>query len=111
MFLRSRRRVRTTFFFFVIYALFAFLAPHADGSLGTAPAAGVGPGALAPDRQATAVAKATVGTDLHQALDAESNLPAELALDLELLVDHLAQARHLFVAELADPGVGIDVGG
>src|SRR5258708_34864883 len=52
-----------------------------------------------------------IGADLLEALDAESHLAAELALHLELLVDDLAEAGDLLVAELVNPRVRIDVGG
>ena len=54
--------------------------------------------------------KATVTTDIHQAFDAQRNLTPQLSLDLELLVDDLAEARHLLVGEILDAMVGIDVG-
>src|SRR5258708_19274265 len=158
MFFRSRRRVRTTFFFLVMssYGMTEWIGPihgrgrggaekrsertrkyvsehrrlrpgdrprsgsrrpsfpllpaDTDSPLGTATAASIGAGALASNRQAPAVPEATVGADLLEPLDAESDLAAELTFHLELLVDDLAEAGALLVAELVDPGVGVDVG-
>src|SRR5207302_9573199 len=83
---------------------------HADGLSGTAAGAGVGASPLAADRQATPVAESAVGTDLHQPLDVERDLPAKLAFHLGLFVDHVSQASYLLVSKVLDPNIGVDVG-
>jgi hypothetical protein len=67
-------------------------------------------GALAVDRQALAVAHALVAVDLHLALDVLGHVAAQVALDLQVGVDVGAEAGDLFVGQVADPGVGVDVG-
>jgi hypothetical protein len=79
-----------------------------DGLLGALAGAGVGVGALAADGQALAVAEALVAADLHLALDVLLDLAAQVALDLEVLVDPGADAVDLFVGEVADPGARVD---
>src|SRR5207245_3136397 len=69
-------------------------------ALGTAPAAGVGAGALAAHGQAAAVPLAAVGADLGQPLDVGRDLAAEVALDHDFLaggeaVDDLAKPADL----------------
>src|SRR5437588_2670510 len=136
MFLRSRRRVLTTFFFLATDSLresvvpavradcqpghlslvplfvggtrgacppcLLLLAPHADSPPRAAPGAGVGAGSLAAHREAAAMAQAAVGADLHQPLDVERDLAAQVALDaaLELLGDDVAQPADLGVVEV-----------
>ena len=66
--------------------------------------------ALAADRQALAVAQATVATDVHKALDVLVALTTEVALHHEVvLVDVLAEDVDLLVGEVADAGVRVDV--
>src|SRR6202043_675415 len=86
------------------------LLAHADRLARAAAGAGVGPGALATDRQAAAVAQPTVGPDLHQALDIERDLAAKLAFNLGFLVENVAEAADLLVVEVLDAHVRIDVG-
>src|SRR5438094_1060445 len=85
------------------------LLPYADGLARTPPRARVGPGALAADGKAAPVAQPTVGPDLHQALDVERDLAAQLAFDLGFLVEDVAEATDLLVVEVLDAHVGIDV--
>src|SRR5688500_1283329 len=70
----------------------------------------VGVGALAADRQTPPVADAPVAADIHQSLDVHGDFGAEGALDLDRALDHLAEAGHFPVREIADPSVGIDAG-
>src|SRR5467141_625403 len=88
------------------------LPAHADGPAGAAAGPGVGPGALPAHRQATAVAEAAVGPDLHQPLDVERDLTAQVTLDpaLQLLGDDVAQPSDLGVGEVLGPDVGGNAG-
>ena len=54
------------------------------------------------------MAQALVAADLHLALDVLLDLAAQVALDLEVLVDVGADAVDLFVGEVTDPGVRVD---
>src|SRR5688500_492446 len=69
---------------------------------GTRPLAGasVRVGALATDREAPAVAQATVRAEVDEPLDVHGDHLAELALDPVAALDDLAQARDLVVGEL-----------
>src|SRR5690606_16122064 len=55
-----------------------------DGLARTLAGACIGPGALAAQREATAMAEAAVAGQVHQALDRHADLAAEVALDHEL---------------------------
>src|SRR3546814_9055764 len=54
----------------------------------------VGLGALAAHRQALAVTQTAVAAEVHEALDVHRHVAAQVALDHELAVDGLADARH-----------------
>src|SRR5688572_19714927 len=82
------------------------LAGHAHAARPLA-AAGVGLRALAPDREAAAVAKAAVGADLGQSLDVLGALAAQVPFHL-LGLDRLAKLHHLVVGQVLDVGVRID---
>src|SRR6266705_3268706 len=82
-------------------------------ALGSAPAACVGPRALAAHRQAAAMPLAAIGADLGQALDVHRDLPAQVTFDEDVFrarhpIDDLAQARDLFLAQVLGALVGID---
>src|SRR5205814_6727892 len=86
-----------------------------DRTLGSAAAAGVGPGALAAHGQPAAVPHAAVRADLGQALDVVGHIASQVTFDEELLgprhlVDDLAQTSDLFVGEILDARVGVDAG-
>src|SRR5919198_1624249 len=68
---------------------------------------GVGVGALAADRQPAPVPDALVGADLDLALDVLGDLAAQVALDLVVAVDPLAQADDLLLGEVAHARVGV----
>jgi hypothetical protein len=59
----------------------------------------------------------TVGADLHLALDVLLDVPAQVTLDLQVLVDVAPELADLFVGQVphpaarVDPGVGADLGG
>src|SRR3954447_15632670 len=65
-------------------------------------------GALAVDRQATAVTEAAVRAVLHQPLDVLRALAAQVALDGEVLVDEVAELADLVLGEVADVCVRVD---
>src|SRR6266511_3536262 len=82
-----------------------FLAA-ADGLLRALARARVRLRPLAVDRQAAAVTDAAVRADLAESLDGLRPLAAQIALDLEIRVDVLAQLRHFLVGEVLDLRVG-----
>src|SRR5690606_35255569 len=49
--------------------------------------------------------------DLHLALDVLRDLAAQVALDLDVLVDVGAEASDLVIGEVAHTGIEVDVGG
>jgi hypothetical protein len=61
-------------------------------------------------RQTLAVADAAVGADVHQPLHVHRDLAPQVALDLQLALDELADARRLVVVPGLDPLGRIDVG-
>src|SRR5262249_40478296 len=85
----------------------ALLARH--GLLRSLAGAGVGPGALPVDGQASPVTQALVAPDLDLALDVRGDLAAKVTLDLDVAVDVAAQLRHLVVGQVAHPCVAGDV--
>src|SRR5918999_4416414 len=112
MFFRSRRRGRrppglgfATALPIPWYLLAGLLLPG-HGLLRALAGPGVGPGALASDGEAAAVAEAGVAADLHLPLDVLGDLPAQVTLDLEVGVDPGPQLGDLFVGEVPHPGVG-----
>ena len=50
-----------------------------------------------------------VAADLGQALDVQSHFTAEVALNGEVLVDHITQLCFLLVGQVLDAGVRIDL--
>src|SRR6476661_5290549 len=102
MFLRTRRRERPFFGWGMCRLLPArrrlALAGDAHPARALA-AARVGLGPLAPDRKATPVAKAAVGTDLHQPLHVLRPLAPQVPLDLARL-DGLAQLHDLVLGQV-----------
>ena len=55
------------------------------------------------------MAQATVGPDLHQALDVLGALAAQVAFDGEVVVDRVAELGDLVLCEIADVGVRRDL--
>src|ERR687894_516515 len=66
----------------------------------------VGVRALAAHGEAAAVAQAAVAADVHQPLDVHLDALAEVALDLALRLDDLADAPQLRLVEVAHAEVG-----
>ena len=61
--------------------------------------------------QALAVADPLVAADLHLPLDVLGDVPAQVALDLQVGVDVVAEPGDLLVGQVPDPGVGAGLGG
>ena len=70
---------------------------------------GVGVGALAADRQLTPVAKPAIAAKVHQALDVDRNLAAEIALDHIVAVDRLANLQDFRVRQFGDAPLGRNI--
>src|SRR2546430_13872885 len=81
-----------------------------DPALRALAGAGVGVGALAAHGQTLAVAQAAVAAQVHQPLDVQAHLAAEVALDLVVLVEALADAVDLVVGQVLGPLGRIDLG-
>src|SRR5664279_2322880 len=64
----------------------------------------VGLGALAADRQAAAMAKAAIAAQVHQPLDVDRHLAAQVALDRDT-AELLADALEIDVAQVLDLSV------
>src|SRR5690348_8904555 len=69
----------------------------------------VGVGALAAHRQAATMAQAAIAAEVHQTLDVDADLAAQVALDEIVAVDHFADLQHFLVAELADAAIQRDL--
>ena len=54
--------------------------------------------------------QALVGPDLDLAADVRLHLTAQVSLDLEIVLDPVAQLDELLVAEVLDAGVRVDPG-
>src|SRR5579871_6483877 len=100
MFLRTRRRVRPRVAAFLGGATLLRLLAAADGLLRALARAGVRLRALAVDGEATAMAEPAVRADLGEALDRLGPLAAEIAFDLVVLVDVVAELRDLVLGEV-----------
>src|SRR3546814_14384225 len=74
-----------------------------DGLARTLAGTGIGPGALAAQRQAATMAQAAVAGQVHQALDSHADLAAEVAFD-HVLAAFGAQALDFPLGQVADPG-------
>src|SRR5712692_3873310 len=70
----------------------------------------VGVGPLAAHGQALAVAQAAVAAQVHQPLDVEAHLAAQVALDLVVLLQRLADPVDLVVGQVLGPPGRIDLG-
>src|SRR6266542_6444314 len=91
------------------YPLLAFLALHTHRLLRSLPGPGVGVRALAPHREAPAVPDALVGVDLDLALDVLGHVASEVAFDLVVPVDPVADGDDLGVGEVADLAAPVHV--
>src|SRR5438034_1269752 len=66
---------------------------------------------LAGDRlgRTLAVTQAAIAGQVHQALDVDGGLAAQVAFDLVVAVNGLADVQHFLVSELVDPARILDV--
>ena len=55
------------------------------------------------------MAKASVGTDIHQPFDVGGNVPSEISLHLVFLLDDISNANHLGLREFVHLRVLIDI--
>src|SRR5438105_9686817 len=85
------------------------LLAHPDRLARSSTGAGVRPRALTANWQAAAMPQSPVGADLHQALDIQRDLAAQLTFDLRFLVDHVPQPADLIAVAVLAPDIGIDV--
>src|SRR5499427_1279051 len=69
----------------------------------------VGVGTLAAHRQAATMAQAAIAAEVHQTLDVDADLAAQVALDEIVAVDHFADLQNFLVGELADAAVQRDL--
>src|SRR3546814_3606050 len=81
-----------------------------DGLARTLAGTGIGPGALAAQRQAATMAQAAVAGQVHQALDSHADLAAEVAFD-HVLADFGAQALDFRLGKVKEHGRRIHAGG
>src|SRR5688572_6301672 len=70
----------------------------------------VGVRALAAHREAAPVTQAAVAAEVHEALDVHRHLAAQIALDLVLGLEDVADATDLVLVERVGPLVERDVG-
>jgi hypothetical protein len=61
------------------------------------------------DRQALAVAQAAVAAEIHEPLDVHRDLAPQVALDLDVLLDGLADPPDLVVRQVLRAGLDLDV--
>ena len=57
------------------------------------------------------MAKATIATDLHQALDVQGNLTAKVTFYLKVMVDVVTQLTDIFFGQILYANVRVDAGG
>src|SRR5207237_1649460 len=67
----------------------------------------IGVRALAANRQTAAVTHSAVAVDLHQPLDVEAGVLAEIALDLSFVRDHLTNLANVILGKVFHPDVAI----
>src|SRR6266508_1601403 len=101
MFWRTRRRARPLVACLRGGANLLRLLPAPDGLLRALARARIGLRALTANRQAAAMADAAIAADLRQALDRLGPLAAQVAFDLEIRVDVVAELSDLLVSKVA----------
>ena len=79
-----------------------------NGLLGALAGTGILLSVLTADRQATTVTNTAIAADLHQTLDIQAHLTAEVTLNLQVVLDVVTELADLILGEILDAGVGID---
>jgi hypothetical protein len=109
MFLRTRRRVRPRVAAcLLVPGTLLRLLSASDGLLRALAAAGIRLRPLPVHREAAAVPDPPIGTDLGEPLDRLLPVAAQVALDLEVRVDVVAELRDLLVGEVLDLRVRVE---
>src|SRR5919197_2216440 len=101
MFLRTRRRARPLVACLRGGANLLPLLPAPDRLLRALARARVGLRALTANREAATMTNAAIAPDLRQALDGLGPLAPQVAFDLEIRVDVVAELRNLLVGQVA----------
>jgi len=70
----------------------------------------VGARALTPYRHIPAVPDTAVATDIHQTLDVERNLTAQITLDTQFAIDDFTQPGYFIISEIPHAGIRADAG-
>src|SRR5581483_138017 len=65
--------------------------------------------ALAAHRHTFTMPQPAVAGNIHEALDVQLDLAAQVALDAILAVDHFADASNLFLGQVAHPCIRVDI--
>ncbi|SIT55332.1 hypothetical protein BQ8794_210025 [Mesorhizobium prunaredense] len=68
----------------------------------------IGMRALAANRQRAAMTQAAIAAEVHEPLDVHRHFAAQIALDLVVAVDRLADLQHFRVGQLVDAALGRD---
>ena len=111
MFLRSERLMRVRTYLLLSHGLLtSLLLLAADLLARTLAGTGIRVRALAANGQAATMTQTAIAADLHQALHVLRNLAMQVAFDLEVLLDVVAQLREVFLGEVLHADVGIDAG-
>src|SRR6266481_4572692 len=101
--------VRTSLFA-IRYSPFAILLLLAGDRLGRPLArTRVGMGTLTTHRQSAAMTQAAIAAEIHQPLDVDTGLAAQIAFDHIVAVDHFADLQNFLIAQLSDAAISRDL--
>lgn len=85
----------------------SFLLSH-NGATGTFPRPGIGSCSLPSHRQAFAMAKAPIASDIHEAFNILTDIAAKVSLHLHTGThNHGTDTAHFFLCEVPNPAVRI----